>query len=300
MTEYVFDIEANGFLDTVTKIHCLWIEDVETGLRYDFGPDHIEAGLDLLWEADKIIGHNILKYDVPVINKLYANALPLTLETLDRFEDTLVDARLIWADIKHADKANPKIVGKVRGSHSLKTWGIRLGEHKGDFEGPWDVWTPTMHTYCGQDVSVNVKLLRTIRAKNYSPAAFRLEHEFALILSMMERNGFGFDEQAAIDLYVQLVARRGELAKELQAAFPPEVVEETFIPKVNNKARGYVKGVPFIKRHTVEFNPNSRQMIAARLMAFGWEPQEFTDFRPAQDRRNRPRVHLPARGQAPR
>jgi DNA polymerase-1 len=45
---------------------------------------------------------------------------------------------------------------------------------------------------------------------------------------------------------------------------------------VNNKQRGYVKGVPFTKRHVVEFNPSSRIMIADRLKAKGWVPLEFT------------------------
>src|SRR6202035_5780326 len=90
-------------------------------------------------------------------------------------------------------------------------------------------------------------------------------------------NGFGLDEAAASDLYVKLVAQRQEIARDLAATFPPEVITEVKIAKVNSPKRGWVKGEPYTKSRTVEFNPSSRQMIARRLMAKGWEPEEFTD-----------------------
>ena len=64
------------------------------------------------------------------------------------------------------------------------------------------------------------------------------------------------------------------------------MIEKTkFIPKVNNKTRGYVKGQPFIKEKTVPFNPSSRMHIAQRLRdKFNWQPQEFTpDGKPKVD-----------------
>jgi DNA polymerase I-like protein with 3'-5' exonuclease and polymerase domains len=54
-------------------------------------------------------------------------------------------------------------------------------------------------------------------------------------------------------------------------------IEEEFIPKSNNKARGYVKGVPFTKVKYKEFNLGSRQQIAERLMLLGWKPKKKTD-----------------------
>ena len=38
-----------------------------------------------------------------------------------------------------------------------------------------------------------------------------------------------------------------DLTTKVRKTFPPLKVEEEFIPKSNNKARGYVKGVPFTK-----------------------------------------------------
>ena len=55
------------------------------------------------------------------------------------------------------------------------------------------------------------------------------------------------------------------------------IIEETFTPKVNNKARGYVKGVPFTKVSYQEFNLGSRQQIGQRLINLGWQPKKFTE-----------------------
>ena len=51
----------------------------------------------------------------------------------------------------------------------------------------------------------------------------------------------------------------------------------TFIPKRDNKSKGYRKGIPVQKYKTEIFNPNSRDHIADRLMAIkGWKPKAFT------------------------
>ena len=68
-----------------------------------------------------------------------------------------------------------------------------------------------------------------------------------------------------------------DLTTKVRKTFPPLKIEEEFIPKSNNKARGYVKGVPFTKVKFKEFNLGSRQQIAERLMLLGWKPKKKTD-----------------------
>ena len=68
-----------------------------------------------------------------------------------------------------------------------------------------------------------------------------------------------------------------DLQSKVRATFPPLRIEEVFIPKSNNKARGYVKGVPFTKVKYKEFNLGSRQQIGERLMKLGWKPKKKTD-----------------------
>jgi DNA polymerase-1 len=54
-------------------------------------------------------------------------------------------------------------------------------------------------------------------------------------------------------------------------------VTEDFYPKVNNKARGYVKGELFVKSKTIYFNPASRVHIQRCLVdKYKWRPKFFT------------------------
>lgn len=267
--DLIFDLETDGLLDALTKIHCIWIEDVETGERVGYGPNMIDiarAGMRLR-QADRIIGHNILKFDIPAINKvLDADLLPLTLDSVGtRFIDTMVCTRLLYADIAKDDKARGRNLGKLTGAHKLAAWGKRLGVLKGDYEGGWESWNQEMHDYCGQDVAVTRALYDRIQALNTDPRAVLLEHQFAFLMAEMEANGFGFNEQAAVDLYLGLKVQQGKLSDQLKEVFPPEEIT-TFTPKLR---------IP--KTKLVEFNPSSRQMIGRRLMAKGWKPTEFTD-----------------------
>ncbi len=204
--------------------------------------------------------------------------------------DTLVLTRLVWPHIKERDfelvkRGFPK---KLIGRHSLESWGYRLGNYKGDFKGPWDTWTQEMHDYMEQDVRVTTSLWKRIEKEAQSwgvpledpnppprKDCVELEHRVAEIVEDIQRHGFRFDEGKAIKLVAKLTSRKLELDDELQKAFPPKVVETVFIPRVNNKSRGYVKGVPFTKRKTVPFMPSSRQHVGERLIELGWEPQSF-------------------------
>lgn len=68
-----FDIETDGFLDSLTKIHCIVTEDYDTGEIQAYYEDDrdIYNGLLSLYNADRIVGHNIISYDIPAIKKLY-------------------------------------------------------------------------------------------------------------------------------------------------------------------------------------------------------------------------------------
>lgn len=297
---FLFDLETNGLLEGLSKLHIIVLKDVATGTVYDFadakyGTGSCEAGVRMLMTAKRVIGHNIIKFDIPALQKLYPW---FSLDGIE-VEDTLVESRLIWSDLTDRDMRAAKrgtFPGRHIGSHGLEAWGYRLGAMKGDYSEMkeaearelgltdkgeiaayvWASWNPEMHAYGIQDVEVTDKLWRRITAKRYSPQALMIEHRFATIIAMQERRGFAFDVEAAQKLYGQLVGVRMQVAEQLKAAFPPKEVTETFVPKVNNKTRGYVKGQPFTKRWFVDFNPSSRQMIADRLKDKGWKPIEFT------------------------
>ena len=67
--QLVFDIETDGLYFDATKIWCLVAVD-ENNKVYSFTPNKIKEGIELLKSADKIIGHNIIGFDIPVIKKL--------------------------------------------------------------------------------------------------------------------------------------------------------------------------------------------------------------------------------------
>ncbi|OZB49757.1 MAG: hypothetical protein B7X60_00120 [Polynucleobacter sp. 39-45-136] len=278
----IFDLETDGLLDDVTKIHCMVIKETDIDAVYTYTNKDIEIGLKKLQAGmavgDVIVGHNVIKYDIPVIQKLY----PWFTFDKTKVLDTLVLARLVYANIKEHDVSlmrDGKLPKKNFGSHSLESWGYRLGEHKGDYTGGWETFSQEMLDYCVQDIEVTHKLLDKLLAKEFSQESIDLEHQVAWLMAQQERNGFYFNEKAGSELYSVLVKRRGDLERELKDYFGSWTVNlPDFIPKVNNKTRGYEKGVPVKRTKVIEFNPSSRDHIADRLITlYGWKPVDFTE-----------------------
>jgi hypothetical protein len=318
MSTLIFDIESDGLVPDTTKIHCLVIHELETGVteRYNHQPNGkpVEEGIKRLIEAGPtttIVGHNILGFDIQVIDKLYGRVPKCDIL------DTLVCTRLIWPDLKETDfnlaLRKPEFPKNMIGSHSLKAWGHRIGMMKGDFketDGDFSVWSPSMEDYCVQDVAVTTKLYQIIMQKNYSKKAIMLEHAFAGIIMMQERHGFLFDEDKARGLYVTLAKRRIELEGELQRVFSPTVekmktcmytfngnsyntkAEATLVAKqwakdnkkTQKEALGLIKDGK-AKEKTIPFNPGSREDIAERFIKkYGWKPKDYTpDGKPKVD-----------------
>ncbi len=235
----------------------------------------------MLEEAPVIVAHNGIRFDVPVLQKLAG------FKPKGKTFDTLVALRLLFGDgddFKARDWAairKKKLVmpAELIGRHSLEAWGYRIGKLKGTYgkTTDWKVWTPEMQAYCEQDVEVLEALYHFIFSVGFSQESVALEMAFAEVIHQQIEYGFPFDTEAAGTLYAELAAERDELLKELQAVFPPEIQTETFIPKRGNKTRGYVAGVPVLKKKEVPFNPGSRKQVAKRLKElYGWLPAEFT------------------------
>jgi DNA polymerase I-like protein with 3'-5' exonuclease and polymerase domains len=282
MTTYIVDLETNGLLEEVTKIHCLVINDMDNNKIHTFVGDKVEEGIreiaKLSTTGNKLVMHNGIKYDIPVIQKLY----PDVHINPEAIIDTLVLARLIYANIGDHDAdlmRRGKLPGKLFGSHSLEAWGYRLGNYKGEYTGGWEEFSQEMLDYNIQDTVVTLALYAKLLTKEYSQQSIDLEHSVAWLMAKQERNGFCFDEKAAAELYSKLIIRKTELQAQCEELFPPwEIRVKDFIPKANNKPRGYIKGVPVQKFKTVVFNPSSRDHIADRLQKlYGWKPDVLTE-----------------------
>lgn len=267
----IFDIETNGFLRDMSKIHCIVTKDTETGRvsQYRSGfPYELEEGLGDIESGNIIVGHNIINYDIPALQKIYHSFNP----SKDKVVDTLVLSRLIFSNLRDTDGANIEsglLPSKLWGSHSLKAWGYRLGILKGDLgesEDRFDVLTQEMLDYCTQDVEVTEALYKMLMSKKYSQQAIDIEHKVAWICAQMERNGWPFDKDKAVLLYSELVQKRAEILHNMQQTFEP-LVEERISEKTGKR----------LKDKITEFNPASRDQIAKRLTTkYGWKPQVFT------------------------
>ena len=157
----IFDIETDGLLYNVSTIHCLAIHDLTTKKTLTYNDsgnqEPVVRGLQRLYDADCVIGHNIIGYDLPVIRKLYPwfNRNPYVV-------DTLLLSRLYHQDLMNIDKKHNwnQMPLKLYGRHSLEAYGYRLNERKGDYGATtdWKEWSQEMEDYCIQDVHVTTKL----------------------------------------------------------------------------------------------------------------------------------------------
>lgn len=253
--QIVFDIETTM---TADKIWCIVCKHNDTYYQFTDGKN-LNRFEEFAKQTKEFIGHNIIGFDVPVVKKF----LGADVFKNCKLTDTLVLSRLL----------NPIL----EGGHSLKNWGTKLGQNKIQFE-QFDFLSDDMLKYCRNDVALTEKLYKFLMRKMTDfGESIELEHKVAEIIQKQHDNGFLIDVVSAYELQAKFQEDMNDLTTEVRKSFPPEKIEETFIPKVNNKARGYVKGVPFTKVTYKEFNLGSRQQIGERLMKLGWKPKKKTD-----------------------
>jgi len=256
-----FDIETDGLLEDLTKIHCMCIKDTSTDMMYRYTPENIEDGIKKLMVAgETICGHNVIAFDLPAIKKLY----PWFTVHKDKVVDTFVYARLVFSEVNYIDNKLTRIgvlPKRLYGSHSLKAYGYRLGVLKGTYcetEDAWAIFTPEMLDYNEQDVVVTEALYNKCRKKTTTEQALSLEHKAQWLMQKMENNGFTFDKEKALELMSTLQSKQTEVIQQL-SDMVPRIPDKVFIPKRDNAKMGYKAGVP-IQRYK-EFNPNSRQQV---------------------------------------
>ena len=256
----VFDIETDGLLDTVTTVHCMAIQDHTTGEMFTYRPHEISKGVEKLLQADCICGHNVIAFDIPVLEKLYGVSF-----NHDNVVDTLVLARLVYSNINDVDAGLIRkgiLPSNLYGRHSLKAYGYRLGELKGtyaeDTEDCWAVFNEEMLKYNQQDVIVTAKLYDKLVAKGFTEHACLIEHKAQWLCQKMEHNGFPFNLRKAYALKMVLEKEYLTATEELTSK-APLIPDKIFVPKRDNKTKGYIAGVP-IQRYK-KYNPTSRQQM---------------------------------------
>lgn len=271
-----FDIETDGL--NPSKIHCIAAHVIGQDVSEFWTPDRVKYFPAWLVEinAEVLIGHNIIGFDLPALGKL------LGFEWWGEVEDTLVMSRL----------DNPS----REGGHSLASWGTRMNFPKGDYDD-WSVYTDEMGEYCKQDVKVLVRLYKYMTSKRMSEKALEMEHKIAQITHKQTQNGWKFDLRKATHLLAAIKEEMFIAEDEVRKVFKPlpvwtplKYLKQTH-KKDGGKTSNYInqlaKGAEW---HEIdgelqwgyyafpEFNLGSRQQIAKYLQHFGWEPKDFTEL----------------------
>jgi len=296
MRTLFFDIETNALEDftnltDLETVHCLSVYDPMVPKMITFAGDSIHRGLTALAEADRIVGHNVIKFDIPALKKLYGFSPPLV-----KVVDTLVMSRCIFSDLRNEDFGRNNFDDKLVGSHSLKAWGHRMGKQTkltyGEEDGAFDHYNEEMKKYCERDCIVTQLLYDYLIKQEPSNVMMSIEHWFAFIISQQERHGFSFDLDKADRLTAKLTSIRAELKDELQQMVAPKVEEmkspagwevEGYTAPTKAKLKLILKDAGLKqslvndavktgnKQKTTLFNPGSRQQIAAALADLGYE-----------------------------
>ncbi len=312
MKRILFDLEGNGLLPELTKLHCIAATDVDTGAPVGaWGPNEIPQALETMATADRLIAHYGLGYDFLALEKLYNFRVPV-----EKQIDTVVISRLKHPNIKETDgkwnatRLARKLpgMGEDFGKHTIAAWGLRLGVPKlhTDIED-WSEWTQDMQDRCVGDVATAYRLWKYLDPDNYSQPAIELEHRVARLCLMITAAGWPFDLKKAGELHATLIGEKAKVETELKKQFGSWWQDNgVFTPKGPNKRYGYwgevvvndveiceeaangelthrvvqekkFIGYPCTKIERIDFNPNSRQHIELCLKNLGWKPKEFTE-----------------------
>lgn len=276
---WVFDIETNGLFGD--KIYCLSASSPK-----DFNPrttSDYDTMRKFLSESKYLIGHNIIRFDIPQLERI------LNIKIKAKLIDTLA---LSW------------VLFPTRQAHNLDSWGVDLGVAKPvilDWEG---LSQEQYEHRCSEDVKINVLLWQKIERKlidlygSSKDAMKFIEYtSFKLHCAMLqEKYKWKVDLEKVqqsiehMDIEIQLKTN------ELRSVMPkvPKYISKTKPKKLVNKDGEYTKfGIEWFKLLTEhklppsydgevkvvkgfeEPNPGSSDQIKNWLYSLGWKPQTF-------------------------
>lgn len=275
----IFDIETDGLLPTMTKIHCGVIYNSLLDITHRFEPEDIPDMVDMLQRTEQpLCGHNIINFDIPAIQKLYPKFQPKVLPI-----DTKIWSQLVTPDLMNLAYTRRRqwlrqVPSDLLDSHSLKAWGYRIGILKGSSpDETFKEYSPGMLDYCARDVEVTTALRKELLEWTTSEQAVNLEMSEALIIRQQEVNGINFDIKKAELLAAKILDDQQILLTKIREhpTFTP-VLKKSFIAKVNNTKLNRKKG-DLIEIYE-DFNPSSNQQLIDKLMStYGWQPEVLTD-----------------------
>lgn len=320
--KYIIDIESNDLLqdgldysslpyrlkDTY-KIWCVVLRHVDTGIVKTLSGDEItkENLQHALRKCTELVGHNIVQFDLPVLMLYglldYEVGYPDSPSTLYG-KPVIITDTLLWSKLLSPDRF---------GGHSLKAWGKRLGEYKGDYND-WSKFSQEMLDYCVQDTQVNSGILAALikeQGTNNWNRSYNMEIKLADLTLKQELLGFDFDVELAQKNLEFLNARMAEIAVKVNPLLPPKkmsAVDASFfeLPKLRFKKDGSLSanlekflaktGAVFTEQRTISYEgkeyPIDYQLplrtheeatienidvVKGYLISLGWTPVEVKE-----------------------
>lgn len=275
---YILDIETTGLLDSSLdysqlpyklkhdfRVWCIVIRNISNGEITKIRPDDLskETLRKSLEDATEIIGHNLIAFDLPVLQLYglldytvgypYESSLVFGKEV--KITDTLLLSKLLNAD--------------RRGGHSLEAWGKTLGEPKGDFDD-WSCFSEEMLTYCVQDTRVNQRIMEALEKEmkgNDWSRAIMMETKLADLMLKQGVFGFEFDMDLALKNIEVLDGYMETISKEINPLLPPKPLTQAALkeftpPKLKFKADGNLSAnmLKFLQKHSIDYSLDTMQM----------------------------------------
>ena len=190
----VFDIEANGLLNTISKVWCIVIKDLSTGTRETFSnyskQKHVQPldkGLNIISKASMAVCHNVILYDALALRKLYPKYDFSKVKWMDS---------LILSQLQNFNRPLRFSWGK----HGLEAWGLHFSRHK-PAQAQWTVFEEAMINRCEEDVEINYLAYRYLLDENKEIGIDRSivarEMRTAVVSQQQVINGWRFDKELA-------------------------------------------------------------------------------------------------------
>lgn len=284
---YVFDIEGDGLLDTITKIHC--IVYTSDGKNFTSLTSYPEMKKFLETEEVKVI-HNGIRYDLRAVEKI------LGIKVKGKIYDTLA---MSW------------VFEPNRPKHGLESWGETFGVPKPEIDN-WDDLPLEEYVHrCTEDVKINWKVWVHLidRAKRIYQDRENLDRFLQYLSFKMECAAKAEDSTWKVDLDLvtqsieELEKQEQEKVEELRMHMPMAKVYATrkfpkspfkkdgtlsaqgikwkAILKENNLPSNHREDIKVIKE-LVPANPGSSDQVKEWLFSLGWEPCTF-DYKKNDD-----------------
>lgn len=152
--EYILDIEGDNLLPSISNIWAAVVNPVEDGDPYVITKPSDLADWIKAFKPKRIIGHNILGFDLPAIHRVWG--IPYLVNFLGddnwngertEFVDTLQLSQFLNADRPFG--------------HSLENWGEYLGYQKDNFSD-WSKLSDEMISYCIRDTEVTKRVYKQL------------------------------------------------------------------------------------------------------------------------------------------